>query len=416
MSLRTHKDIVILGAGPAGMSAALFLAQQGIPSTILERKTFPRSKTCGDALSGKVFDVLKQIDTNILQEFSRSANAIGCWGIKFIAPNGTEASIPFQQAFNTHPGTLPSGFIMKRVHFDHYLYEKCLQSNLITLKTETEYTEVQRTGIGYQILTSYGEMIDTKLILCADGAQSKFAREQGQIHMEAEHFSGSVRGYFKNVSGFEKGNFIELYFLKGVLPGYFWIFPLPNGEANIGLGLRSDYISKDKVNLKKLLYEIIESHPEIRQRLQGAEMVGTLEGFGIPLGSKVRKISGDHFMLLGDAASLVDPFTGEGIGNAVFSGKIAAKIAQEALSLFKFEASFLNSYDQAIYKQLGDELKLGRKLQNLSVYPWLMNFMIGKARNNTEFKRTLTAMFENVDLRAKFRDPRFYLKLLFNKA
>lgn len=398
------------------MSAALFLAQQGIPCTILERKTFPRSKTCGDALSGKVFDVLKQLDVNIIQEFNHSADALGCWGIKFIAPNGTEAAIPFQQAFTTQANTLPSGFIMKRLHFDHYLYDKCLESNLITLHTHTEYTEVQRTGIGYQIITSTGDTIDTKLILCADGAQSKFAKVHGQIQMEPKHFSGSVRGYFKNVSEFENGNFIELYFLKGVLPGYFWIFPLPNGEANIGLGLRSDYISKGKVNLKKLLFEIIESHPEIKQRLQGAEMVGILEGFGIPLGSKVRKISGDHFMLLGDAASLVDPFTGEGIGNAVLSGKIAAKIAQEALCQNKFDASFLNSYDLAVYKQLGDELKLGRKLQNLSVYPWLMNFMIGKAKNNKEFKQTLTAMFENVDLRAKFKDPKFYLKLLFNKA
>src|SRR5947207_2015215 len=83
---------------------------------------------------------------------------------------------------------------------------------------------------------------------------------------------------------------------------------------------------------------------------------------------KKRKISGDHFLLTGDAASLIDPFTGEGIGNGMISGMIAAEQIQQAIHADRYDAAFLSSYDKKIYEALWSELKLSRKLQGFAKY------------------------------------------------
>ncbi|MBL0342093.1 MAG: hypothetical protein IPP71_14920 [Bacteroidetes bacterium] len=132
------------------------------------------------------------------------------------------------------------------------------------------------------------------------------------------------------------------------------------------------------------------------------------------MGSKKRKISGDGFMLTGDAASMIDPFTGEGISNAMYCGMTAALVAGEALKQNRFDADFLQQYDEKIYKRLWDELKLSHTMQKLCKFPWLFNFVINKAEKNRTFRETISCMFDDVDLRAKFKKPSFYFKLLFN--
>jgi flavin-dependent dehydrogenase len=207
-------------------------------------------------------------------------------------------------------------------------------------------------------------------------------------------------------------NFIELHFLKELLPGYFWIFPLPNGEANVGLGIRSDYISKRKLNLKQLLPQVIEAHPELKVRFANAELIDEVRGFGLPLGSKKRSISGENYMLIGDAASLIDPFTGEGIGNAMMSGMLAA---QQAMSAHNYHATTLAQYDAAVYKRLWSELSLSRKMQQLVTVPWLFNLVVNKAQKSKTMQETISCMFEDLDVRERLKKPSFYVNLLLNR-
>ncbi len=116
---------------------------------------------------------------------------------------------------------------------------------------------------------------------------------------------------------------------------------------------------------------------------------------GLPLGSKKRKISGNRFILTGDAASLIDPFTGEGISNAMYCGMIAAEIAKEAVEKNCFDKNFLKQYDEKIYSRLWNELKLSHTLQKLCMYPWLFNFVINKAEKNKTFRETISCMFDD---------------------
>ena len=228
--------------------------------------------------------------------------------------------------------------------------------------------------------------------------------------MEDEHYCAGLRAYYKGVKDLDPNGYIELHFVKDFLPGYFWIFPLPNGYANVGVGMRSDMVSKKKVNLKEDMLKLIREYEPIRKRFEGAELEGPIRGYGLPLGSKKRPLSGDGFILLGDAGSLIDPFTGEGIGNAMISGLKAAETI-EALN-GNYTAAALKMYDDSVYKRLWPELSLSKKMQELVKYPWLFNLVVNKAVRSKTLRETISCMFEDIDLRGRLKDPRFYLKVL----
>jgi flavin-dependent dehydrogenase len=289
-------EILIIGAGPGGVATALQLAKQNISCIIVDKANFPRNKICGDALSGKVVEVLKKIDVTLLNDFQLQPIQLGSWGVSFVAPNNKVLEVPFKQNFDIH-NQQPPGYISKRIHFDNFLFNVLKKfPDYIQVLENTDLTIFDKTDSGYKATSKDGAIIiDAKLVIAADGAQSRFARYTGDMKVEPKHYCAGVRAYYKNVSGMHNANFIELHFIKDLLPGYFWIFPLPNGEVNIGVGIRSDKISKHKLNLKNILNTIIQQHPEISKRFTNAEMVDDVKGFGLPLGSKKRSIFGGAF-------------------------------------------------------------------------------------------------------------------------
>lgn len=407
-------NICILGAGPGGATAALHLANKGIPCVLIDKAVFPRDKVCGDALSGKVVNELKRIDPELPGMLSQTAEQLPSWGIHFISPAGHKLSVPFKYNYDPAQDT-PSGYISKRVDFDNFLIEQVRQRPEITLLEGVEIASIGRSESGFTLVDKSGaHQFSTRLLIAANGAHSAFARQEAGIRQEAEHYCAGLRAYYKNVAGLDQDNFIELHFLKDFLPGYFWIFPLPGGYANVGVGMLSETVSQKRVNLKKEMLRMIETHPEFRQRFAGAELMGDIKGYGLPLGSKKRVISGDNYMLVGDAASLIDPFTGEGISNAMISGRWAAAQAELCLQQQIFSAAFMQGYDKAVYNRLWKELKLSRHMQRLLNYPWLFNQVASKASKNKALAETISCMFTDLDLRERLKQPSFYLKLLFN--
>ncbi|HAP02251.1 MAG TPA: geranylgeranyl reductase [Bacteroidetes bacterium] len=406
-------DVCIVGAGPGGATASLFLASKGISSVLCDKAKFPRDKICGDALSGKTVSVLKKLDQRILLELTASSIQVPSYGVKFFAPNNKFIRIPFLKNYpleNAAPG-----FISKRIHFDNFLAEKVKAEPAIHFAENTELKFFKRVNDEWLIGTSEREIVFvSKILIAADGAHSQFARQFGKIEMQPEHYCAGIRAYYSGVKGMDDENFIELHFMKDLLPGYFWIFPLPNGWANVGIGVRSDIVSKRKMNLRKLLPEIIEKNPVLYERFSNAKLEDEVRGYGLPLGSVKRKISGDGFMLLGDAASLIDPFTGEGIGNAMMSGMIAADISSKAISENNFSSDFFQKYDHEVYRKLWNELSLSKRMQNLSRYGWLFNFVVNKAEKNKTVQETISCMFNDLNIRNRLRQPSFYFKLLFN--
>jgi len=359
--------------------------------------------------------VLKKLNPEILDSLSvNTDHFLGSYGIKFAAPNGKSIDIPFNK--DIEKLKYPPGFISRRMDFDNFLIQQ-IQPEYADFRQGHELTAVTRTSDGIQLTVQHGiesYTVSTDLVIAADGDRSLLSKTLGGIRKEDSHYCGGIRAYYKGVTGMHPKNFIELHFIDELLPGYFWIFPLPGGYANVGAGMLTSSIKKKKVNLKLAMEKAIRENETIKHRFANAELAGKIDGWGLPLGSKKRAISGDNFILTGDAAAMIDPFSGEGISNAMFCGMTAANTAIAALGQQNYSASNLEQYDHAVYKRLWNELKLSHTMQKLCNYPWLFNYVINKAERNATVRETISCMFDDLDLRARFRQPSFYFKLLFN--
>ena len=254
-----------------------------------------------------------------------------------------------------------------------------------------------------------------KMIIGADGSQSVVEKKTIGKHIDKNHYCAGLRRYYKNVSGFNEGNFIELHFIKKTLPGYVWVFPLPDGEANVGIGLLSSKISKQNLNLKEIFDDVINNHPNFKQRFSKSTALEEIKGFGLPLGSMKKKLYGNRFILVGDAASLIDPFSGEGIANAIRSGRIAANTVLAAHKNHNFSEKFLEQYSKMLYKSMGLEFKVSHLIQKMCQYPFILDFVIKRARQSKRIQNFLNDVMENLLKNQKMSSPLFWLKLISSK-
>lgn len=407
-------DICIVGAGPGGAGTALRLSYLGISSVLIDKAVFPRDKICGDAISGKVTTLLNRLDPQILGRFhAMTDQQVDVWGIRFAAPNGQDIDVPFAMQYDKAEDTAP-GYVSRRVDFDNFMIDEVKRRDNIAFHDNTEIASYERTEDGSWIIKDKtGDfVVKCKLLIQASGAYNKFSRHQAGLEKDNQHYAGAVRAYYKNVGKMHEDNFIELHFVKEVTPGYFWIFPLPNGGANVGLGMRSDFISKQKINLKKVMEQIITENPKFKDRFANAELEGKIIGYGLPLGSKVRSISGDNYLLVGDAGHLIDPLTGEGIGNAIYSGFIAAELAEKCLAEQRFDAEYLKAYDVRVARVLYSEMRLSYALQRMLRYPRLANFIANLVARNRKFINVISEMYTNFSLRKQLINPIFWVKIL----
>lgn len=415
------KDIIILGAGPGGIATALKLDKLGVKCTVLDKAVFPRDKVCGDGISGKVTYAYKQIDKGIFDEFKqRNDLKLSCWGVQFILPKGRKMTITIPTSLKTidfEAHDKAEAFISKRIDFDNFLVEKAKQSSNITLVEGVDIRGFEELKDGFLLKDKKGETLyECRLLIAADGALSKFAKQFGNIHKENEHHVGAIRAYYTGLKNEDEHNFLELHYLKEFFPGYLWIFPLPNGGANVGAGMRTDKISEKNVNLKTELDRILKEHPRFKDRFKDAVLADKVVGFPLPLGSKKRKISGKNFILIGDAASLIDPLTGEGIGNATISGIFAAEQAVKCLEANDFSAEMMANYDKAVYDKLWKELQISHRLQKAFQRRWLLTAVSGIAVKNKQLAKIITSIFANVDLKKMLKNPFFIFKVIFNRS
>ncbi len=403
--------VIIIGAGPAGLSCALTLAKMEIPCLLLEKAAFPRDKVCGDALSGKTMHALRLLNKNWPAELENHARTLDSWGVSFYAPDRNNIRIPFYlEKSKKHAAP---GFICKRIDFDAWLAQKAVAEKWIDFKDNASVTACRYINHVWQVEVNGHVQYQSPLVVIASGAQSAIANAVSNFKTKPSALCVGVRSYFKGVENQDKENFIELHFIKSLSPGYLWIFPLPDGETNVGIGIRSDIVRKKKINLRLELSHLIKHDPVLKSRFKNAQQLSPVQGFGLPLGSNKRKLSGEAYLLAGDAASLIDPSTGEGIGNAMLSGIIAAKHCCQAVKAENYSASCLYQYDKEIYKNLWSELKLSRKLQYLSRHARLFNFVIRQIKKSKKLQHIITLMFEDIKLRKQLSKPFFYIKLLF---
>ncbi len=400
-------DVVIVGAGPAGISCALVLRQSGLKIALIEKSTYPRDKTCGDALSLDIVNQLPMLSPEIIKEFEKLMTKVPSYGVKIISPKGYEVELPFYKN-----GEKKCGYICERFVFDNFLFDQLKKESGIEIFQETQVNNLIFAKDNVVVETDKGNF-SAKIVTGADGAYSIVNKKTKTITVDKEHYSAGLRQYFENVTGFHKENFIELHFFPELLPGYLWIFPLPNNKANVGLGVLSSSVSEKKMNLTEIFNRLIHQHPSLKNRFENAKPLESVKGFGLPLGSKKRKLSGDRFLLIGDAASLIDPFSGEGIGNALRSGRVAGDIIKKAAKENNFSGEFLSQYDKELYSRIWNELRVSKQLQNLSKKAWFFDFIVKRTHQSRHLRNFLMEALENVHKKKILTGPKFLYHLLF---
>jgi menaquinone-9 beta-reductase len=401
-------DVIIVGAGPAGCAAARMLSGNGLKIGLLEKEVFPRDKICGDALGADVSRQFHLMNADLTEKFSQFKESLPSNGVRFFAPNYKLLDIEFKVPKNKFGG----GFIARRIDFDNFFFEEISKLPDVEIFQNEQVTAAIASPDKISLQTAYHNF-EAKIALGADGAHSILNKKLTENKVEKNHYCAGLRQYYENVKGFHGENHIELHFYKDLLPGYFWVFPLPGNRANVGLGMLSSAVSKKKINLKEKLKELLENHPNLKERFKDAVPLETIQGYGLPLGSKKRSLSGNRFLLLGDAASLIDPFSGEGIANAIRSGRVAASHVIKAMKENNFSASFNTQYDKEIYEKMWNEFRIGHSMQKMFRHPRIINFVIKKANNNKSVQMLLSSMLNNIDMKKELLKPSFYFKLLF---
>jgi len=408
-------DAIVVGAGPGGSASALFLANAGKSVLVLEKSRFPREKVCGDAFSGKSIGVMR--DLGLLSQIEKhSFGIVRC--VTMISPNGKRVTVPFPPA----KGMEFAGYTIARIDTDNIFFQEVLRHRNITVLQNFQVQSVLKNGLGAAIgvegASTAGarekQSFKARIVVGADGAASAVSRSLGLPNSPLAHVYSAVRGYWKGVSGLSDS--IELYFIDGVLPGYLWIFPMGNGMANVGLGILSSDLQKGGRHPAAVLTDAIANHPAIKDRFASAQQVGKIGGWSIPNGSFKKQNLGEGWVLVGDAASLVDPFSGEGVGNALASGKFAAHAIISALEKDKdanpIPSSLLQDYPKNVDVYLRPEMANSYKLQRLSRFRFLLNLFIGKAATKPAARQMVIDMLASSDAKKKVESPLFYLKLL----
>ncbi len=402
-------DVIVVGGGPGGSACAAFLSKAGKNVLLLDKARFPRDKICGDGISGKSVKVLQEL--GILSDVEQ-AEHLKMYGVTFSSPKGVVIKIPAVPK----EGGKPPGFVARREVFDNVIFQHAKK----LAKTIEGFQVIDLLWDGDKVIGVTG--IDTstrqrysfkaKVVVGADGAASVVSNKVKLDEVDENHQVVAVRCYYEGVK--DCNDTIELHFVNELIPGYFWIFPLPNGLANVGAGMLTTDMKNKKVNLQEATLRAISGNPLFKTRFEGAKQVTPFKSWSLPVGSKRRKCHGNGFVLIGDAASLIDPFTGEGIGNALMSAKIACEYILKAFERNDFSENIFKEYDDALWKEVGPELQNSYKLQKLGKHVFLLNLIIDRAKKSKTVQEAISNSMINPQSRDIFSNPLFYVKALIS--
>lgn len=402
-------DIIIVGAGPAGATAAIAASQRGLRTLLLDRSSFPRDKVCGDAVSTKACQVLEGL--GVITDV-RKLNGARINRVIFGSPDGTRASIDL----GVRRGSVPADdFVIRRRDFDNLLFQHAQQAGATCVERFKVKDLLLENDVVQGVIgdDSAGKITThrARIVIGADGYPSTVARQAGLTEPWPKHRLVALRQYHRGVDGLTDQ--LEVHFVDGLLPGYFWLFPLTGNQANVGIGVLFSEVRRRRLDLKAALRTTISS-PIFRDRFANATPLEQPVGWNLPVGSIRRPCSRAGLLLAGDAAGLVDPFTGEGIGNALISAVTAIDVVAEALNGNDVSASTLRRYDQRLWRALGAELRVSSNLQRVARSKRLLNLVVRRAHSSTEIADLIAGMIVNQIPRSRLVDPLFYLRLIWS--
>jgi geranylgeranyl reductase family protein len=329
-----ESDVLIIGAGPTGCAAGITLARRGLRVTVVDRAVFPRDKTCGDAVSNDGLELLgrlgarKAVDALPNAPVARAAAAF---------PDGTRITREYDRP----------GLIIARYHLDDCL-RLTLQEAGATLVQGRSVARLSKDGDRFTGGEGTGFSCRAKVTIAADGYGSVGVTALGASRPRGRLLAISATAYYRNVGYPHGADTADHHFDPDLPYGYGWIFPAVEGVTNLGVYLRTDGYERAHRKLKDLMDRFLVRH---RDRLRHAEPASPLRVWSLPLAPNPMPISAPGLLLSGDAASLVDPLTGEGIWQGLHSGMLAGDAAANAVHHGNFDS--FGAYEAACAATIG---------------------------------------------------------------
>jgi menaquinone-9 beta-reductase len=306
-------DVLVVGAGPAGTAAAITLAAAGRAVTLVDKARFPRDKCCGDGLTTLA---LRELET-----LGFDPGAVTDWqpveGAVLRSPSGRRVAISLPAGRGTFAAVVP------RLQLDAALVELAVKAGVRVIEgCGFDGELVERDG-DVAVGIAGRETIAARFVIAADGMWSPVRRAAGLTPPGYLGEWHAFRQYATGVTG-SAGEHLHVWFEPELLPGYAWSFPLPGGRANIGFGVTRD--GKRRIRDMKQQWVDLLDRPHVRQAL-GADATLDDRHTAWPIPARIDRapLTMGRVMLTGDAAMASDVMTGEGIGQALLTGRLATE-------------------------------------------------------------------------------------------
>jgi len=376
--------VLVVGAGPAGSAAAMVLARHSVPVTLLDQAEFPRPKVCGDGIGWNTLRLLSELDIDLE---GQTEALYSCHHVLGVSPSGHT----YEGAFPQKNGRSRHGYVLPRQRLDHILWQKALEEGARFERFRATQPIVEDGLVRGVRGSTNGKTADrrARITIIADGATSTLARRLQPDRPSSRHAAIARRAYFEGV---ESRGRAEFFFNQSTLPGYAWIFPLGDGRANVGVGLRLDVARKDRVSLRKAFETFVHGR-YVAARFSGAEQIGRASSGLLPLASGRVRRSYPGALIVGDAGFFVSPLTGGGIYNALESGRTAAAVVHDALESDGGTYQELRRFDRHCRAAIGRQLEREAVAQRLLSVPGVLDRVIQAMRRHDRFAQFVLNVF-----------------------
>ena len=368
MTAPARHDVLVIGGGPAGAAAGFWLAKAGRDVCVLERKAFPRDKTCGDGLTPRAVHQLQDMGL----EAAIAAGHHRHEGLRAVA-HGITLELPWPE----HPVFPSYGYVVRRRDLDRMVADHAAGAGATVLPSTEAVRPVLRDGLltGAVVkdkVSGETREIHARYVIVADGSLSRFGRALGAARNKAYPQGIAIRGYFESPISTDPWieSCLDVHDRTGAsMPGYGWIFPLGDGTINVGIGLLSTFKGYKDVNTTHLMSEWAATAPE-RWGIDPEAILAPPTGGRLPMAGSVNPKVGPNWLLVGDAAGSINPFNGEGIDYAYETARMAAHLVDEAI--ISGTALPLQRYPTMLDDEYGLYFKVARNFAKIIGQPVLM--------------------------------------------
>jgi geranylgeranyl reductase family protein len=365
----TAADVLVAGAGPAGAATAAALAAEGLHVLVLDRAAFPRDKACAEFLSPGAVAALGRL--GVLD----AAAAAGVWkeGLRIVAAGG-ELTLRYREG--------QRGLGISRPVLDDLLLRRAREAGAEVRERTDVAGALLEHGRVCGVRLRDGRELRARFVVAADGLHSPVARSLG---LERPARWPRRLGLVARMRGIAP---TSLGLMAVGREGYCGVASVGGGETSVGLAVPPD-VRRPGESAETLFARVLDALPAARRAVRGGDRVGSIRG-AAPLARRVTRVSGRGYLLVGDAAGFVDPFTGEGLHRALRGAELAADGALRALAHAEREAV---GYAQARRTAFAAKERAVLLLQAALAAPAVFEHCLRRAESRERVGRTLAGVF-----------------------